>query len=40
MADAQIRITADTAQAERALGSLTSSLKALAGIAIGGNLVE
>jgi tape measure domain-containing protein len=40
MADAQIRITADTAQAERALGSLTSSLKALAGIAIGGSLVE
>jgi tape measure domain-containing protein len=40
MADAQIRITADTSQAERALGSLTSSLKSLAGIAIGGNLVE
>jgi tape measure domain-containing protein len=40
MADAQIRITADTSQAERALGTLTSSLKALAGIAIGGNLVE
>ena len=40
MADAQIRITADTSQAERALGTLTSSLKALAGIAVGGNLVE
>jgi tape measure domain-containing protein len=40
MADAQIRITADTAQAERALGSLTKTLGALSGIVIGGNLVE
>ena len=40
MADAQIRITADTSQAERALGSLTSSLRSLAGIAIGGAIAK
>jgi tape measure domain-containing protein len=40
MADAQIRITADTSQAERALGGLTRALGALASIAVGGNLVE
>lgn len=40
MADAQIRITADTSQAERALGSLTKALGALSAIAVGGNLVE
>jgi tape measure domain-containing protein len=40
MADAQIRITADTSQAERALGGLTGSLKALAGIAFGGSIVK
>lgn len=36
MATAQIRITADTAQAERALGGLNNSLRNLAGIALGG----
>jgi tape measure domain-containing protein len=40
MADAQIRITADTSQAERALGGLTRALGALGGIVVGGNLVE
>lgn len=40
MADAQIKITADTSQAERALGSLTSTLKTLAGIAIGGSVAR
>lgn len=33
MADAQIKITADTSQAERALGSLTTTLKGLATVA-------
>jgi tape measure domain-containing protein len=37
-ADAQIKITADTSQAERALGSLNNSLKALAGVVIGTGL--
>ena len=36
MATAQIRITADTSQAERALGGLNNSLRNLAGIALGG----
>jgi tape measure domain-containing protein len=40
MADAQIRITADTSQAERALGGLTRALGALASIAVGGSLVD
>lgn len=40
MADAQIRITADTSQAERALGGLTRALGALGGIVVGGNLVD
>ncbi len=40
MADAQIRITADTRQAERALGDLNSALKNLASIAIGGSLAQ
>ena len=35
MADAQIKITAETSQAERALGNLTSTLKGLAAISIG-----
>jgi len=39
MADAQIRITADTSQAERALGGLQNTLRGLAGIAIGGSIV-
>jgi tape measure domain-containing protein len=37
---AQIKVTADTSQAERALGSLTSALKGIAGIAIGGNIAR
>lgn len=37
---AEIKITADTSQAERALGSLTNTLKSLAGIAIGGSVVK
>ena len=40
MADAQIKITADTSQAERALGTLNSSIKALAAVAIGGSLFK
>jgi tape measure domain-containing protein len=40
MADAQIRITADTTQAERALGGLQNTLKGLAAIAIGGSIVK
>jgi tape measure domain-containing protein len=39
MADAQIRITADTSQAERALGNLTSTLKGLAAITIGAGVI-
>lgn len=39
MADAQIRVTVDSSQAERALGSLNSTLKGLAAITIGGGVV-
>ena len=38
MADAQIRITADTREAERALGSLTRQLDSIAGIVIGAGI--
>ena len=40
MADAQLRITADTSQAERALGNLNSALRNIASIAIGGSLAQ
>jgi len=40
MADAQIRITADTSQAERALGGLQNTLRGLAGIAIGATIAK
>ena len=40
MADAQIKITADTSQAERALGGLSNTLKNLAAISIGSNIAK
>ncbi len=40
MADAQIKITADTSQAERALGSLNNSLRSLASVVIGAGLFK
>jgi len=40
VADAQIKITADTSQAERALGGLNNSLKALAAIALGAGVAR
>lgn len=39
MADAQIRITVDSSQAERALGNLQSTLKGLAAITIGSGVI-
>lgn len=38
--NATIKVVADTSQAERALGSLNNSLKAIASIALGGNLAK
>ena len=40
MADAQIKITADTSQAERALGGLSATLRTLGTIAFGGGITK
>lgn len=40
MADAQIRITADTSQAERALGNLNNTIRGLASVVIGAGVAK